>query len=61
MTDSVVADELKALADDYERRAEKVSWATPARPFGRAGAGHALFIRSLPAARFNTGAGTPSA
>ena len=35
MTDSVIAGQLKALADDYERRAEKASHADAAKALAR--------------------------
>ena len=35
MTDRVIAGQLKALADDYERRAEKGSHVDAARAFAR--------------------------
>ena len=38
MTDEVVASQLKALADDYERRAEKASLADAAKALARAAA-----------------------
>ena len=39
MTDRAVAGQLRALADDYERRAEKASNANVAKAFGRSAAG----------------------
>jgi len=39
MTDSVVAAQLRALAEDYERRAEKASHDDAARALARASAG----------------------
>jgi hypothetical protein len=38
MTDEVVAGQLKALADEYERRAEKASQVDAAKPLRRAAA-----------------------
>ena len=38
MTDSVVAARLKALADDYQRRAEKASHVDAAKAFARSAA-----------------------
>lgn len=38
MTDSATAGQLKALADDYERRAEKASHADAAKAFARSAA-----------------------
>jgi len=38
MTDQAVADQLKALADDYERRAEKASLVDAARALARSAA-----------------------
>lgn len=38
MTDSAIAGQLKALADDYERRAEKASHADAAKAFARSAA-----------------------
>ena len=38
MTDRVIADQLKALADDYQRRAEKASHADAAKAFARSAA-----------------------
>ena len=38
MTDSVIAGQLKALADDYERRAEKASHADAAKALARSAA-----------------------
>jgi hypothetical protein len=38
MTDRVVAEQLKALADTYERRAEQASHADAARALARAAA-----------------------
>src|ERR1700747_2805711 len=38
ITDRAIADRLKALADDYERRAEKVSHVDAAKEFARSGA-----------------------
>ena len=35
MTDSTIADQLKALADDYQRRAEKASHHDAAKAFAR--------------------------
>jgi hypothetical protein len=35
MTDSAIAGQLKALADDYQRRAEKASQADAAKAFAR--------------------------
>jgi hypothetical protein len=35
MTDAVIAGQLKALADDYERRAEKASHVDAAKAFAR--------------------------
>ena len=35
MTDSGIADQLKALADDYQRRAEKASHHDAAKAFAR--------------------------
>jgi hypothetical protein len=35
MTDEAVADQLKALAENYERRAEKVSLVDAAKAFAR--------------------------
>lgn len=35
MTDSVIASQLRALADDYERRAEKTSQDDAAKAFAR--------------------------
>jgi hypothetical protein len=35
MTDGVVAGQLRALADDYQRRAEKASHADAAKAFAR--------------------------
>jgi hypothetical protein len=35
MTDQAIADQLKALADDYERRAEKASRDDAAKAFAR--------------------------
>jgi len=35
MTDTVIADQLKALADDYERRAEKASHVDAAKAVAR--------------------------
>ena len=36
MTDLVVAGQLKALADDYQRRAEKAAYVDAAKAFARA-------------------------
>jgi hypothetical protein len=38
MTDRAIAGQLKALADDYERRAEKASHVDVARAFARSAA-----------------------
>jgi hypothetical protein len=38
MTDRAIADQLKALADDYERRAEKASHADAAKALARSAA-----------------------
>ena len=38
MTDSAIAGQLKALADDYERRAEKASHVDAAKAFARSAA-----------------------
>ena len=38
MTDQVIAGQLKALADDYERRAEKASQVDAAKALARAAA-----------------------
>ena len=38
MTDQAIAGQLKALADDYERRAEKASQVDAAKAFARAAA-----------------------
>jgi hypothetical protein len=38
MTDLAVAGQLKALADDYQRRAEKASHADAAKAFARSAA-----------------------
>ena len=38
MTDRVIAGQLKALADDYERRAEKASHDDAAKAFARSAA-----------------------
>jgi hypothetical protein len=38
MTDQAIAGQLKALADDYERRAEKASFADAARASARSAA-----------------------
>ena len=38
MTDAVVASQLKALADDYERRAEKASQVDAAKALARSAA-----------------------
>ena len=38
MTDSAIADRLKALADDYQRRADKASLADAAKAFARSAA-----------------------
>jgi hypothetical protein len=38
MTDSAIADQLKALAGDYQRRAEKASHHDAAKTFARAAA-----------------------
>jgi len=38
MTDSVIAGQLKALADDYQRRAEKASQVDAAKAFARSAA-----------------------
>ena len=38
MTDQAIADQLKALADDYQRRAEKASHVDAARAFARSNA-----------------------
>ncbi|MFB9268048.1 hypothetical protein ACFFWD_33780 [Bradyrhizobium erythrophlei] len=38
MTDSAIASQIKALADDYERRAEKASHADAAKAFARSAA-----------------------
>jgi hypothetical protein len=38
MTDQVIATQLKALADDYERRAEKASQVDAAKAFTRSAA-----------------------
>ncbi|MDE5443177.1 hypothetical protein GWG65_17300 [Bradyrhizobium sp. CSA207] len=35
MTDQAIADQLKALADDYERRAEKASYADAVKAMAR--------------------------
>src|SRR5580692_11785045 len=46
MTDSAIADQLRALADDYQRRAEKVSQIDAAKALARAAAnaeGEAVF------------------
>ena len=39
MTDSAIAGQLKALADDYERRAEKASHVDEAKALARSAAG----------------------
>jgi hypothetical protein len=39
MTDEAVASQLKALADDYQRRAEKASQVDAAKAFARSAAG----------------------
>ena len=39
MTDRAVASQLKALADDYQRRAEKASQVDAAKAFARSAAG----------------------
>jgi hypothetical protein len=39
MTDQAIASQLKALADDYERRAEKASHVDAAKALGRSTAG----------------------
>ena len=39
MTDGVIAAQLKALADDYEQRAEKASHVDAAKAFARSAAG----------------------
>ena len=38
ITDSMIAGQLKALADDYERRAEKASLVDAAKAFARSSA-----------------------
>jgi hypothetical protein len=38
MTDSAIAGQLRALADDYQRRAEKASHVDAARAFARSAA-----------------------
>jgi hypothetical protein len=38
MTDRVIAGQLRALADDYERRAEKASYVDADKAFARAAA-----------------------
>ena len=38
MTDSAIAGQLKALADDYQRRAEKASHVDAAKAFARSAA-----------------------
>ena len=38
MTDSAIAGQLKALADDYQRRSEKASHVDAARAFARSAA-----------------------
>ncbi|SHN65795.1 hypothetical protein [Bradyrhizobium erythrophlei] len=38
MTDRAIADQLKALAEDYERRAEKASQVDAAKAFARSAA-----------------------
>lgn len=38
MTDAAIAGQLKALADDYERRAEKVSHVDAAKAFAQSAA-----------------------
>ena len=38
MTDSAIADQLKALADDYQRRAEKASHVDAAKALARSAA-----------------------
>jgi hypothetical protein len=46
MTDSAIADQLRALADDYQRRAEKASQIDAAKALARAAAnaeGEAVF------------------
>ena len=58
MTDLAIAGQLKALADDCQRRAEKASHVDAAKAFARSAviaeggraASHALFIPSLPPA-----------
>jgi hypothetical protein len=62
MTDRAIAGQLKALADDCQRRAEKASHVDAAKAFARSvakaeggcAASHAPLIRSLPPAELQS-------
>ena len=54
MTDQAIASQLKALADDYERRAEKASHVDAAKALARSAANLAGHPRALPLIREST-------